>query len=181
MPPGPTGLHPYLDNLVRLSKVPVATIAEVRGRARGAGSEFILATDIRFAGSRKAGWALGVARHLQQLVEVLAKRRHLGLELVHAAAVAHVLGEVVEAVEPVEQRAGDEHQAERHEDHRPERDPVDVEDRPAEIDGCGVRVAENGRSDPQRESENERQGEKKTLPEMAHVGHPPKVTPLPGG
>jgi enoyl-CoA hydratase/carnithine racemase len=49
MPAGPTGLHPYVDNFVRLSKVPVATIAEVRGRARGAGSEFVLATDIRFA------------------------------------------------------------------------------------------------------------------------------------
>ena len=49
MPAGPTGLHPYVDNFVRLSKLPVATIAEVRGRARGAGSEFVLATDIRFA------------------------------------------------------------------------------------------------------------------------------------
>jgi enoyl-CoA hydratase/carnithine racemase len=52
MPPGPTGLHPYLDNFVRLSRVPVATISEVRGRARGAGSEFVLATDIRFASER---------------------------------------------------------------------------------------------------------------------------------
>jgi enoyl-CoA hydratase/carnithine racemase len=49
MQPGPTGLHPYLDNFVRLSKVPVATISEIRGRTRGAGSEFVLATDIRFA------------------------------------------------------------------------------------------------------------------------------------
>lgn len=49
MKPGPTGLHPYVDNFVRLSKVPVATISEIRGRARGAGSEFVLATDIRFA------------------------------------------------------------------------------------------------------------------------------------
>ncbi|MEU8235547.1 enoyl-CoA hydratase/isomerase family protein [Actinoplanes sp. NPDC048967] len=49
MPPGPTGLHPYLDNFVRLSRVPVATISEIRGRTRGAGSEFVLATDIRFA------------------------------------------------------------------------------------------------------------------------------------
>jgi enoyl-CoA hydratase/carnithine racemase len=49
MQPGPTGLHPYLDNFVRLSKVPVATISEIRGRVRGAGSEFVLATDIRFA------------------------------------------------------------------------------------------------------------------------------------
>jgi enoyl-CoA hydratase/carnithine racemase len=49
MPPGPTGLHPYLDNFIRLSRLPVATISEIRGRARGAGSEFVLATDIRFA------------------------------------------------------------------------------------------------------------------------------------
>ena len=52
MAPGPTGLHPYLDNLVRLSKVPAVTISAIRGRARGAGSEFVLATDIRFAGDR---------------------------------------------------------------------------------------------------------------------------------
>ena len=52
MAPGPTGLHPYLDNLVRLSKVPAVTISAIRGRARGAGSEFVLATDIRFAGDK---------------------------------------------------------------------------------------------------------------------------------
>ncbi|MEY9894314.1 enoyl-CoA hydratase/carnithine racemase [Catenulispora sp. MAP5-51] len=49
MQPGPTGLNPYVDNFVRLSKLPLATISEIRGRARGAGSEFVLATDIRFA------------------------------------------------------------------------------------------------------------------------------------
>lgn len=49
MQPGATGLHPYLDNFVRLSRLPVATISEIRGRTRGAGSEFVLATDIRFA------------------------------------------------------------------------------------------------------------------------------------
>jgi enoyl-CoA hydratase/carnithine racemase len=49
MQPGPTGLHPYLDNFVRLSRLPVATVSEIRGRTRGAGSEFVLATDIRFA------------------------------------------------------------------------------------------------------------------------------------
>jgi enoyl-CoA hydratase/carnithine racemase len=49
MRPGRTGLHPYLDNFIRLSRVPAATISAVRGRARGAGSEFVLATDIRFA------------------------------------------------------------------------------------------------------------------------------------
>ncbi|MEV4262511.1 enoyl-CoA hydratase/isomerase family protein [Kribbella sp. NPDC049584] len=52
MQPGPTGLHPYVDNFIRLSKVPAVTISSIRGRARGAGSEFVLGTDIRFAGDR---------------------------------------------------------------------------------------------------------------------------------
>jgi enoyl-CoA hydratase/carnithine racemase len=52
MQPGPTGLNPYVDNFVRLSRLPVATISEIRGRTRGAGSEFVLATDIRFASER---------------------------------------------------------------------------------------------------------------------------------
>jgi enoyl-CoA hydratase/carnithine racemase len=52
MKAGPTGLHPYLDNFVRLSRLPVATISEVRGRTRAAGSEFVLATDIRFASEK---------------------------------------------------------------------------------------------------------------------------------
>ncbi|MFI9617161.1 enoyl-CoA hydratase/isomerase family protein [Streptomyces sp. NPDC052023] len=50
MEPGPTGLHPYSDNLIRLGKVPAVTVSAIKGRARGAGSEFALATDIRFAG-----------------------------------------------------------------------------------------------------------------------------------
>jgi enoyl-CoA hydratase/carnithine racemase len=54
MPPGPTGMHPWADVLVRLSRAPVASIAEIRGRARGAGSEFVLACDMRFA-SRERG------------------------------------------------------------------------------------------------------------------------------
>lgn len=54
MPPGPTGMHPWGDVLVRLSRAPVASIAEIRGRARGAGSEFVLACDMRFA-SRERG------------------------------------------------------------------------------------------------------------------------------
>ncbi len=52
MQPGPTGLHPYVDNMIRLSKLPIATICLLRGRARGAGSEFALATDMRFASER---------------------------------------------------------------------------------------------------------------------------------
>jgi enoyl-CoA hydratase/carnithine racemase len=48
-PPPVTGQHPFIDVLVRLSKLPVLTISKIRGRARGAGSEFLLATDVRFA------------------------------------------------------------------------------------------------------------------------------------
>ncbi|WP_035703271.1 enoyl-CoA hydratase/isomerase family protein [Bradyrhizobium genomosp. I (2014)] len=54
MPPGPTGMHPWIDLLVRLSRAPVASIAEIRGRARGAGSEFVLACDMRFASRERA-------------------------------------------------------------------------------------------------------------------------------
>jgi len=52
--PGPTGFHPWLDVLVRLSKLPAVTISAIRGRSRGAGSEFALATDIRFASRERA-------------------------------------------------------------------------------------------------------------------------------
>jgi enoyl-CoA hydratase/carnithine racemase len=54
LPPGPTGFHPWIDLLVRLSKLPAVTISAIRGRARGAGSEFILACDIRFASRARA-------------------------------------------------------------------------------------------------------------------------------
>jgi enoyl-CoA hydratase/carnithine racemase len=54
MPPGRTGMHPYLDVFSRLSRVPVATVAAIRGRVRGAGSEFLLACDIRFASRERA-------------------------------------------------------------------------------------------------------------------------------
>jgi enoyl-CoA hydratase/carnithine racemase len=47
-------MHPWIDVLVRLARAPVASIAEIRGRARGAGSEFVLACDMRFA-SRERG------------------------------------------------------------------------------------------------------------------------------
>ncbi|MDQ0323903.1 enoyl-CoA hydratase/carnithine racemase [Pararhizobium capsulatum DSM 1112] len=51
---GPTGMHPWLDVLVRLARAPVVSVASIRGRARGAGSEFVLACDIRFASAEKA-------------------------------------------------------------------------------------------------------------------------------
>lgn len=54
MAKGPTGMHPWLDVLVRLARAPVVSIAAIRGRARGAGSEFALACDIRFASAERA-------------------------------------------------------------------------------------------------------------------------------
>jgi len=40
--------------LIRLSRSRAVTISAIRGRARGAGSEFVLATDIRFASRERA-------------------------------------------------------------------------------------------------------------------------------
>ena len=49
LPAGLAGLPAWLDLLVRLACAPVISIAAIRGRAEGAGSEFILACDLRFA------------------------------------------------------------------------------------------------------------------------------------
>lgn len=49
LPVGPTGMHAWIDLLVRLSRAPVVSVAAIRGRARAAGSEFVLACDLRFA------------------------------------------------------------------------------------------------------------------------------------
>src|SRR5438105_1470398 len=49
LPPGPTGLQPLPDMLVRLSRASVVSIASIRGRATGVGSELALACDMRFA------------------------------------------------------------------------------------------------------------------------------------
>src|SRR5207253_8586581 len=54
LPPGPTGLHPWPEMLVRLSRAPVVSIASIRGRATGVGSELALACDMRFASREKA-------------------------------------------------------------------------------------------------------------------------------
>src|SRR5450432_4254286 len=64
LPPGPTGLPQVPDMLVRLSKAPVVSIAMIRGRATGVGSELALASDMRFASREKAvlsQWEVGAA------------------------------------------------------------------------------------------------------------------------
>jgi enoyl-CoA hydratase/carnithine racemase len=61
-PPGPTGLQALPDMLVRLSWAPVVSIASIRGRATGVGSELALACDMRFASREKAvlsQWEVG--------------------------------------------------------------------------------------------------------------------------
>lgn len=62
VPPGPTGLQALPDMLVRLSRAPVVSIAQIRGRATGVGSELALASDMRFASGEKAilsQWEVG--------------------------------------------------------------------------------------------------------------------------
>ncbi len=62
LPLGQTGLHPLPDMLARLSRAPVVSIASIRGRATGVGSELALASDMRFASREYAilsQWELG--------------------------------------------------------------------------------------------------------------------------
>jgi enoyl-CoA hydratase/carnithine racemase len=61
-PLGRTGLQPLPDMLVRISRAPVVSIALIRGRATGVGSEVALASDMRFASREKAilsQWEVG--------------------------------------------------------------------------------------------------------------------------
>jgi enoyl-CoA hydratase/carnithine racemase len=61
-PLGRTGLQPLPDMLARLSRAPVVSIASIRGRATGVGSELALASDLRFASRDNAilsQWEVG--------------------------------------------------------------------------------------------------------------------------
>lgn len=61
--PGPTGLEAWPDILVRLPRAPVVSIAKIRGRATGNGSELSLACDMTFASREKAllsQWEVGI-------------------------------------------------------------------------------------------------------------------------
>ncbi len=63
MPDGPTGLPPWPDFLVRLTRASFVSIALIRGRATGNGSEITLACDMSFASREKAiisQWEVGV-------------------------------------------------------------------------------------------------------------------------
>src|ERR1700733_7140163 len=54
IPQGPTGLEAWPDVLVRLTRAPFVSIALIRGRATGNGSELALACDMSFASREKA-------------------------------------------------------------------------------------------------------------------------------
>src|SRR6201995_142575 len=63
IPQGPTGLEAWPDVLVRLTRAPFVSIALIRGRATGNGSELALACDMSFASREKtrlSQWEVGV-------------------------------------------------------------------------------------------------------------------------
>ncbi|MBV8262947.1 MAG: enoyl-CoA hydratase/isomerase family protein [Candidatus Eremiobacteraeota bacterium] len=62
IPQGPTGLEAWPDIFVRLTRAPFVSIALIRGRATGNGSELTLACDMSFASREKAilsQWEVG--------------------------------------------------------------------------------------------------------------------------
>jgi enoyl-CoA hydratase/carnithine racemase len=50
----PEVLDLWRDFVLRLSSMPVVSIAKIRGRTRGIGNEFVLACDMRFASRQSA-------------------------------------------------------------------------------------------------------------------------------
>ena len=89
LPLGPTGLQPLPDMLVRVSRAPVVSIAAIRGRATGAGSELALASDMRFASREKAilsQWEVGAGLvpgggPMARLPRLIGRGRALGVLL----------------------------------------------------------------------------------------------------
>ena len=85
MPAGPTGLPPWPDFLIRLTHLPVASIALIRGRATGNGSEITLACDMSFASREKtiiSQWEVGVGMvagggPMARLPELIGRNRAL--------------------------------------------------------------------------------------------------------
>jgi len=85
LPPGRTGLPQWPDFLVRLTRLPVASIALIRGRATGNGSEITLACDMSFASREKtiiSQWEVGVGMvagggPMARLPELIGRNRAL--------------------------------------------------------------------------------------------------------
>jgi len=85
LPAGTTGLPPWPDFLARLTRLPVASIALIRGRATGNGSELLLACDMSFVSREKAiisQWEVGVGMvagggPMARLPELIGRNRAL--------------------------------------------------------------------------------------------------------
>src|ERR1700693_2170908 len=89
MPQGPTGLEAWPDILVRITHMPVVSLALIRGRATGNGSEIALACDMSFASREKAllaQWEVGVGLvagggPMARLPRLMGRGRALGVRL----------------------------------------------------------------------------------------------------
>ena len=89
LPPGSTGLPPWPDFLVRLTRAPFVSIALIRGRATGNGSEITLACDMSFASREKtiiSQWEVGVGMvagggPMARLPELIGRNRALEMLL----------------------------------------------------------------------------------------------------
>jgi enoyl-CoA hydratase/carnithine racemase len=89
IPQGPTGLEAWPDVLVRLTRAPFVSIAVIRGRATGNGSELGLACDMSFASLERSlfsQWEVGVGLvagggPMARLPRVMGRARALELLL----------------------------------------------------------------------------------------------------
>jgi len=81
---GALGTGEWGDVLARISRLPVITVASVRGRTRGAGTEFVLACDLRFASRERAslgGFASGDGVPMVRLSRLVGRSRALEILL----------------------------------------------------------------------------------------------------
>lgn len=65
---GPPTTQGWPELLVRLSRAPVISVAAVRGCARGAGMDFVLACDLRFASRELGGACAEDHAHVDRIV-----------------------------------------------------------------------------------------------------------------
>src|SRR5205809_1599930 len=116
IPQGPTGLEAWPDILVRLTRAPVASIAVIRGRATGNGSEIALACDMSFASREKAvlsQWEVGVGLvagggPMARLPRLMGRGRALEVLL----SSEDIGGELAEAYGYVNRARSEEHTSE---------------------------------------------------------------------
>lgn len=107
-----------------------------------------------------------MVRHLEHLVEMGTQSAELGLELVDTVPVSHVLGEMVQAVNPVVQSPCRKREEDWNEGHGPKRHAIDVEHGPVDVDGSEVAVSEDSRRHADREADQKRASEQEPLPDV---------------